>query len=161
MAFRTATRCNRVREVALAPATPAAASECATAGGTAAAAVLAAVGGTVAAAAPATAGGGNPTLIQAAHFAYSELRSAPYPAGVDANARETSLTDAEFLTVFGMGKEQFSALPKWKQTAQKKKMMLSFHYYYCVPVFFFCVVVAAAAAAAVHCHLQVSFQILV
>ena len=107
-------------------ANPAAASECATAGSTAAAAAPAAAGGTATAAAPAPAGGGgNPTLVQAAaHFAYSELRSAPYPEGVDANARETYLTDAEFVTVFGMGKEQFGALPKWKQTAQKKKMML-------------------------------------
>ena len=57
-------------------------------------------------------------------FPYAELRAAPFPAGVDANARETCLSDEEFAIVFGMDRATFAKLPKWKQTAAKKKVLL-------------------------------------
>ena len=42
------------------------------------------------------------------------------PAGIDPNAKHLALSDAEFEAVFKMGKEDFAALPKWKQTGAKK-----------------------------------------
>jgi len=38
-----------------------------------------------------------------------------------ATAKEQALSDADFLTTFGMSKEAFAKLPKWKQQAAKKK----------------------------------------
>ena len=42
------------------------------------------------------------------------------PAGVDPLHRELSLSDEEFLEVFGMTKDSFGSLPAWKRTNQKK-----------------------------------------
>lgn len=40
--------------------------------------------------------------------------------GVDPSCREQYLSDADFKTVFGMGKAEFAQEPKWKQMAAKK-----------------------------------------
>lgn len=42
------------------------------------------------------------------------------PNGVEATQRELHLRNADFLQIFGMSKEEFARLPKWKQTQQKK-----------------------------------------
>ena len=42
------------------------------------------------------------------------------PAGVDPTAKHLALSDADFEATFKMGKDDFSALPKWKQTGAKK-----------------------------------------
>ena len=46
----------------------------------------------------------------------SSTSSAP-----NASARELQLSDEDFLTTFGMEKDKFAELPKWKQVAAKKK----------------------------------------
>lgn len=42
------------------------------------------------------------------------------PSGVDPLHRELSLSNDEFIQIFGMDKSTFHKLPKWKQTSQKK-----------------------------------------
>ncbi|PPD94035.1 hypothetical protein GOBAR_DD08947 [Gossypium barbadense] len=44
--------------------------------------------------------------------------------GIDLKRREAYLSDNEFQTVFGMEKEAFYKLPKWKQDLKKKKVGL-------------------------------------
>ena len=56
-------------------------------------------------------------------FSYEDLKNS-YPPGVIPCAKEDYLNAAEFQTVFSMTKEEFKALPKWKQQAQKKKVGL-------------------------------------
>jgi hypothetical protein len=56
-------------------------------------------------------------------FSYEDLKSA-LPPGVSPSAKEDSLSAAEFETVFSMTKDEFKALPNWKQQAQKKKVGL-------------------------------------
>jgi len=41
--------------------------------------------------------------------------------GVDAASRENYLSDAEFLSVFGMTKVEFTAMPAWKKQEAKKR----------------------------------------
>jgi len=43
------------------------------------------------------------------------------PLGVKASERELHLCNAEFLEIFGMSKDDFLKLPRWKQTQQKKE----------------------------------------
>ena len=56
-------------------------------------------------------------------FSYEDLKNG-LPPGVIPSAKEDFLNAAEFQTVFSMTKEEFKALPKWKQQAQKKKVGL-------------------------------------
>ena len=56
-------------------------------------------------------------------FSYEDLKNS-YPPGVIPCAKEDYLNAAEFQTVFSMTKEEFKALPMWKQQAQKKKVGL-------------------------------------
>lgn len=42
------------------------------------------------------------------------------PPGVDPLSREQSLSDDEFVKVFGMDKDSFNSLPGWKRTKLKK-----------------------------------------
>ncbi len=41
--------------------------------------------------------------------------------GVDPQAKELSLSDEEFMTVFGVTKDEFKLQPKWKKDKQKKE----------------------------------------
>uniref|UniRef100_A0AAR2LYG0 HP domain-containing protein n=1 Tax=Pygocentrus nattereri TaxID=42514 RepID=A0AAR2LYG0_PYGNA len=43
------------------------------------------------------------------------------PGGVNPKEREKHLSDADFLAVFGMSKDEFFSLPQWKQWNVKKK----------------------------------------
>jgi hypothetical protein len=40
---------------------------------------------------------------------------------VDPSSKEQWLSEDEFVHIFGLGKDAFKALPKWKQSTQKKK----------------------------------------
>ncbi|XP_017977027.1 PREDICTED: villin-3 isoform X1 [Theobroma cacao] len=59
-------------------------------------------------------------------FSYDQLKAkSDNPVtGIDFKRREAYLSDEEFQTVFGMAKEAFYKLPKWKQDMQKKKVDL-------------------------------------
>ncbi|XP_028946360.2 villin-3 [Malus sylvestris] len=56
-------------------------------------------------------------------FSYDQLRAkSDNPVtGIDFKRRETYLSDEEFQTIFGMPKDAFYQLPKWKQDMQKRK----------------------------------------
>mmetsp|Transcript_39417 Transcript_39417/g.96506 ORF Transcript_39417/g.96506 Transcript_39417/m.96506 type:complete len:108 (-) Transcript_39417:126-449(-) len=43
------------------------------------------------------------------------------PPGVDADNRELSLHEDDFEAVFGVSKDKYFQLPRWKQIAAKKK----------------------------------------
>lgn len=59
-------------------------------------------------------------------FSYDQLKakSENPVTGIDFKRREAYLLDEEFQTVFGMTKEAFYTLPKWKQDMQKRKVDL-------------------------------------
>jgi hypothetical protein len=46
------------------------------------------------------------------------------PKNLDRTKLESYLADDEFQSVFGMGREQYSVLPKWKQANLKKSKRL-------------------------------------
>ncbi|KAA3465196.1 villin-3-like [Gossypium australe] len=59
-------------------------------------------------------------------YSYEQLKAITGNAatGIDLKRREAYLSDNEFQTVFGMEKEAFYKLPKWKQDLKKKKVGL-------------------------------------
>ncbi|XP_054809199.1 villin-2-like isoform X3 [Prosopis cineraria] len=59
-------------------------------------------------------------------YSYDQLKtlSDTPVSGIDFKRREAYLSDDDFLSVFGMTKEAFYQMPKWKQDMQKKKMGL-------------------------------------
>ncbi|XP_061363942.1 villin-3-like [Gastrolobium bilobum] len=59
-------------------------------------------------------------------FSYDQLKtkSGKNVSGIDPKRREAYLSDEEFKTVFGMAKEAFYKLPRWKQDMLKKKFEL-------------------------------------
>ncbi|CAN1173348.1 VLN2 [Linum perenne] len=59
-------------------------------------------------------------------FSYDQVkaRSENPVTGIDFKRREAYLSPEEFQTIFGMEKESFYKLPKWKQDIQKKKVDL-------------------------------------
>lgn len=57
-------------------------------------------------------------------YSLEKLQTAPFPPGIDNAKRETYLEDEVFLSIFGMDKQSFAALPGWKRTAAKKKHKL-------------------------------------
>ncbi|GAV87443.1 LOW QUALITY PROTEIN: Gelsolin domain-containing protein/VHP domain-containing protein, partial [Cephalotus follicularis] len=62
----------------------------------------------------------------ASTFSYDQLKakSENPVTGIDFKRREAYLSDEDFQTVFGMTKEAFYKLPKWKQDMQKRKVDL-------------------------------------
>ncbi|XP_061340327.1 villin-3-like [Gastrolobium bilobum] len=69
---------------------------------------------------------GNDSQNSQSVFSYEQLmtKSGNHLSGVDLKRREAYLSDKEFETVFGMTKEAFSKLPRWKQDMLKKKVDL-------------------------------------
>ncbi|CAI8602126.1 unnamed protein product [Vicia faba] len=59
-------------------------------------------------------------------FSYDQLKttSGKIVSGIDLERREAYLSDEDFQTVFGMVKEAFYKLPKWKKDMLKKKFEL-------------------------------------
>lgn len=59
-------------------------------------------------------------------FTYEQLRarSENPVTGIDFKRREAYLSDEEFQSIFGMNKEAFYKLPRWKQDMQKRKFDL-------------------------------------
>lgn len=68
--------------------------------------------------------------VRQAMKAFSDNQVVPYsklitrPPGCDPTLLETYLSDEEFVTVFGMGRDQFDALPNWKKVAKKREKNL-------------------------------------
>ena len=65
----------------------------------------------------------EPTRTQSGRdtWPYEQLRTGvAWPAGVGPNEREQWLSNEEFATVFGMPRERFLSLPKWKQATLRK-----------------------------------------
>ncbi|KAF1327086.1 Villin-like protein, partial [Globisporangium splendens] len=56
------------------------------------------------------------------NFTYEQLVAGV--DGIDITIKETYLSDAEFLEVMGVSKDEFAKLPKWKQVAKKKEVKL-------------------------------------
>ncbi|TYI97543.1 hypothetical protein E1A91_D01G150900v1 [Gossypium mustelinum] len=73
-----------------------------------------------------TNGDNSEPITQSFTYSYDQLKSkSENPVtGIDFKRRETYLSDEEFETVFGMPKEAFYKLPKWKQDLQKKEVDL-------------------------------------
>ncbi|OQR92154.1 villin [Thraustotheca clavata] len=55
-------------------------------------------------------------------FTYDQLLAGV--DGIDISSKEAYLSDADFKTVFGATRDEFHALPKWKQQAKKKEVKL-------------------------------------
>jgi len=53
-------------------------------------------------------------------LAYSVLVTGDLPESVDPSKKEEYLSDAEFVQVLGLQREEFSSLPAWKQVNLKK-----------------------------------------
>jgi len=54
-------------------------------------------------------------------FPAASLKGSSLPASVDPAVRELYLSDADFSAVFGMNKNEFLAMPKWKQAKAKQQ----------------------------------------
>ena len=59
----------------------------------------------------------------ATSFSLEELQSS-IPDGVDAANKEMYLSDADFEELFGMSKDEWGKVPKWKRTNKKKTLKL-------------------------------------
>ncbi|KOM38766.1 hypothetical protein LR48_Vigan03g214800 [Vigna angularis] len=70
--------------------------------------------------------GGNDSENNQNVFSYEQLKtkSGSVVSGIDLKRREAYLSDKEFETVFGMSKEAFTKLPRWKQDMLKRKTNL-------------------------------------
>ncbi|KAG2381860.1 hypothetical protein C9374_005652 [Naegleria lovaniensis] len=65
----------------------------------------------------------DPNAEPAVVYPYAELKNnkqKKYPPGVDVNKREQYLSNAEFLQVFKMSREEFRKLPEFRQTKAKR-----------------------------------------
>jgi len=63
------------------------------------------------------------TLKTANIFTYEELKQG-IPEGVDPTRKEDYISEEEFFGLFGMKRNQFKSLPKWKQNNQKRNLCL-------------------------------------
>ena len=59
----------------------------------------------------------------AGYYPYEVLKGA-FPAGIDHSKKEEYLDDSSFVSVLGLTKDAFRALPKWKRDAKKKELGL-------------------------------------
>ena len=59
--------------------------------------------------------------LQKTRYSWDELQERPLPEGVDPLKIETYLEEEEFEEVLAMSKEEFYALPNWKQIDLKKE----------------------------------------
>ncbi|GMJ11988.1 villin 2 [Hibiscus trionum] len=68
----------------------------------------------------------NPDVGENCTYSYDQLKSkSENPAtGIDLKRREAYLSDEEFETIFGMTKEAFYKMPRWKQDSKKKEVDL-------------------------------------
>ena len=70
----------------------------------------------------------EPTMLPEEHtFTLEELQACKERTpemDIDLAQKENYLSDSDFSESFGMGKEEFAALAKWKRTAAKKKVGL-------------------------------------
>lgn len=66
----------------------------------------------------------SPAKAVAGSFSYEDLKSASVPAGVDPSRKEDYLDAATFMSLFGVDKDGFAVLPKWKRDAKKKELSL-------------------------------------
>ncbi|KAL9652279.1 hypothetical protein ABK040_011939 [Willaertia magna] len=57
-------------------------------------------------------------------YSYQQLLSENLPVGVDATKLEEYLSNEEFILVFGITRDEFLKLPKWKQEKEKKRVYL-------------------------------------
>lgn len=58
-------------------------------------------------------------------YSYDILKGiGPYPSDVIPSKREQYLDEVEFQSIFGMNKESFARIPKWKQIQLKKNLLL-------------------------------------
>lgn len=55
---------------------------------------------------------------------YEDLKRITTDSGIDTTSKETYLCDEEFYEIFGMNKEEFALLPRWKQVNLKKSKEL-------------------------------------
>ncbi|KAJ1408965.1 Villin/Gelsolin [Sesbania bispinosa] len=69
---------------------------------------------------------GNDGQNNQSFFTYEQLKTktGSVVSGIDLKRRENYLSEEEFQTVFGMTKEAFSKLPRWKQDMLKRKFDL-------------------------------------
>jgi len=66
---------------------------------------------------------GGPAPNQSGFYSYDVLKNNP-PKNIDKGNLPNFLEPAEFPTVFGMTKEEYFAMPKWKQIAKKSEVGL-------------------------------------
>lgn len=57
-------------------------------------------------------------------YTYEELLNKEYPKGIDTSKLESYLTDDEFASVIGHGREEFYKLPMWHQQKIKREKKL-------------------------------------
>lgn len=55
---------------------------------------------------------------------YDELLKLRLEDGIDPTVREQYLTEEEFDKVFGMSRDKFNNMPKWRQVDAKKRVKL-------------------------------------
>ncbi|KAH7557224.1 hypothetical protein JRO89_XS11G0077900 [Xanthoceras sorbifolium] len=67
---------------------------------------------------------GSETSLSTFRYDQLKAKSENPVTGIDFKRREAYLSDEEFQTIFGITKEAFYKLPKWKQDMQKKKFDL-------------------------------------
>jgi advillin len=57
-------------------------------------------------------------------YSFDDLVNKRYPAGIDTTKLEDYLIEDEFITVFGVTREEFAKQPGWKQQKEKRDRRL-------------------------------------
>jgi hypothetical protein len=74
----------------------------------------------------------NTTSSTKSFYTFNELKtrsaeeriSNPYPSNIDTRNRELYLSDADFMSIFKMTKDEFSKVPAWRKQELKKRAKL-------------------------------------